>query len=98
MWYIHLNRNQLYMRSYRTHNLWLDQYQKKIRTPRVHSFHIGLFKRLGKSYSGSRVIAFMWGFTFIGAVKFFNNFKQKPAESKKEGEVYNRLISIFQKN
>ena len=52
MWYVHLNRNQLYQRSYRTHNLWLDMYQKKIRTPRVHSFHIGVFKRLAKTYSG----------------------------------------------
>jgi hypothetical protein len=52
MWYVHLNRNQYYLRSYRTHNLWLDQYMKKMRTPRVHAFHIGLFKRLAKTYSG----------------------------------------------
>ena len=49
-WYTHLNRNQLYLRSYRTHNLWLDQYMKKMRTPRVHAFHIGLFKRVAKTY------------------------------------------------
>ena len=52
MWYVYLRRDQHYMRSYRTHNLWLDQYQKKIRMPRVHAFHIGLFKRMGKTYSG----------------------------------------------
>lgn len=52
MWYLNLNRNQYYLRSYRTHNLWLDMYQKKLRTPRVHTFHIGLFKRMGKTYSG----------------------------------------------
>ncbi len=34
-WYTHLNRDQQYLRSYRTHNLWLDQYHKKIRAPRV---------------------------------------------------------------
>lgn len=52
MWYLNLNRNQYYLRSFRTHNLWLDLYAKKLRTPRVHSFHIGLFKRMGKTYSG----------------------------------------------
>ena len=51
-WYTHLNRDQAYLRSYRTHNLWLDQYHKKIRSPRVHPFHIGALKRLGKTYSG----------------------------------------------
>ena len=52
MYYNYLDREQLYLRSYRTHNLWFDQYQKKVRTPRVTSFHLGLFKRMGKSYSG----------------------------------------------
>ncbi len=52
MWYLYLNRDQLYMRNYRTHNLWLDMYSKKTRTPRVHAFHLGLLKRLSKSYSG----------------------------------------------
>ena len=52
MWYVYLNRNQHYLRSYRTNNLWLDQYQNKIRTPRVHNFLYGLFKRMGRSYSG----------------------------------------------
>ena len=52
MWYANLNRNQHYIRNYRTHNLWLDLYMKKIRTPRVTAFHLGLFKRLAKSYSG----------------------------------------------
>lgn len=52
MWYTYLNREQHYLRSYRTHNLWLDYYQKKIRTPRVTSFHLGVFKRLAKTYSG----------------------------------------------
>ena len=51
-WYTHLNRDIPYLRSYRTHNLWLDQYHKKIRAPRVQAFHIGILKRLGKTYSG----------------------------------------------
>ena len=98
MWYAYLNRNQLYMRSYRTHNLWLDQYMKKMRSPRVHSFHIGLFKRMGKTYSGSRVMSAWWGFTFFAMAKFFAGFSSKAEEDKKPAEVYNRLISIFQKN
>ena len=52
MYYNYLNREQLYLKSYRTHNLWFDQYQKKVRSPRIHAFHIGVFKRLAKSYSG----------------------------------------------
>ena len=51
-WYTHLNRDQQYLRSYRTHNLWLDQYHKKIRAPRVQRFHVSIIKRLGKTYSG----------------------------------------------
>ena len=98
MWYAYLNRNQLYMRSYRTHNLWLDQYMKKMRTPRVHAFHIGVFKRMGKTYSGARVMAALWGFTFFAMAKFFLGFSKKAEEDKKPAEVYNRLISIFQKN
>ena len=86
------------MRSYRTHNLWLDQYMKKMRSPRVHSFHIGLFKRMGKTYSGSRVMSAWWGFTFFAIAKFFAGFSSKSEEDKKPAEVYNRLISIFQKN
>ena len=52
MYYNYLNRDQPYLRSYRTHNLWFDQYQKKVRTPRITAFHLGIFKRLGKTYSG----------------------------------------------
>lgn len=35
MWYNYLDRSKHYLRSYRTHNLWLNQYQIKMRTPRV---------------------------------------------------------------
>ena len=52
MYYNYLNRDQPYLRSYRTHNLWFDQYQKKVRCPRITGFHIGFFKRMGKTYSG----------------------------------------------
>ena len=52
MWYNYLDRSKHYMRSYRTHNLWLDHYSIKNRTPRVQAQHIMAFKRLAKSYSG----------------------------------------------
>lgn len=39
-WYNFLNRDQAYLRSYRTHNLWLNQYQEKIRTSRSVPFHL----------------------------------------------------------
>ena len=39
-----------------------------------------------------------WGFTFIGLIKLFIGFKKKPEEDKKPQEVYNRLVSIFNKN
>ena len=52
MYYKYLNRDQLYLRSYRTHNLWFNQYQMPVRQPRINSFHIGFMKRMAKSYSG----------------------------------------------
>ena len=55
MWYTYLNRNQNYLRSYRTHNLWFKFDAMKARTPRVHSFHYGLMKRIAKTYSGVRI-------------------------------------------
>ena len=51
-WYIYLNREQLYQRTYRSHNLWLNWYDKKIRLPKIVPFHIAVFKRIAKSYSG----------------------------------------------
>jgi len=54
MWYNYLNREQQYLRSYRTHNLWLDQYQLKIRTPRVTPYTLNILRRIAKSYSGVR--------------------------------------------
>ena len=65
MWYYYLNREQCYLRSYRTHNLWLDMYMKKIRTPRVHNFHIGIFKRLAKTYSGVNITHLSSNHSFI---------------------------------
>ena len=76
----------------------MDQYMKKLRTQRVTAFHIGVFKRMGKTYSGTRVMAFWWGITFFAMCKFFINFSARVVEDKKPQEVYNRLISIFQKN
>ena len=52
MYYKYLNREQHYLRSFRTHNLWFDVYMVKARTPRVTSFHVATLKRMAKSYSG----------------------------------------------
>ena len=98
MYYNYLNRDQPYLRSYRTQNLWLDQYQEKIRTPRITAFHIGFLKRMGKSYSGTRVMANLWGLTFCAGVKFLLKFTSKGETDPKEAEVYFRLNSIFSKN
>ena len=95
---VNLNRAQPYLKSYRTHNLWLDHYMKKLRTPRIHAFHIGFFKRMANSNSGARVIACWWGFTFMAAGKFFLGFSNKAEEDKKPAEVYNKIMLIFQKN
>jgi hypothetical protein len=52
MWYLYLNRNQHYLRSYRTHNLWFDYYYLKVRTPRVTGNLYAFIKRFSKTYSG----------------------------------------------
>ena len=52
MWYLYLRRDQHYMRSYRTHNLWLDTYAKKMRSPKITAWHVALLKRMSKSVSG----------------------------------------------
>mgnify|MGYP001064115950 CR=1 FL=1 len=91
MYYNYLDREQLYLRSYRSHNLWFDQYQKKVRTPRVTAFHIGFFKRMGKTYSGHRVMANLWGFTFFAGLKFFSGFTSKKEVNPDEAEVFFRL-------
>ena len=57
MWYTYLNRNQHYLRSYRTHNLWFRFDAMKARTPRVHTFTYGALKRIAKTYSG---VSFTW--------------------------------------
>ena len=59
MWYNYLDRSKHYLRSYRTHNLWLNQYQIKMRTPRTQGFHITAFKRLAKTYSGVSIQALL---------------------------------------
>ena len=98
MWYTYLRRDQPYLRSYRTHNLWLDQYHNKIKTQRNTPFHINFLKRMSKTYSGTRVMANLWGITLIGVIKFLISFKEKAEEDKKPNEMYNRLYTIFSKN
>ena len=56
MWYLYLRRDQQYLRSYRTHNLWLDSYAKKMRTPKIHHFHVAFMRRMAKSVSGVSIL------------------------------------------
>ena len=98
MWYVYLNRSQPYLRSFRSHNLWLDQYSKKIRAPRVHAFHVGILKRLAKSYATTRVVSFFWGLTMISFGRFLFNFSKAPEKEAQEREMQSRLYTIFQKN
>ena len=96
MWYNYLRRDQQYMRSWRTHNLWLDQYHKLINTQRIQPFHIAVFKRLSKTYSGQRIMSTLWALTFFGAMKFAFSFKDKVVEDTSyEKEVFNRLLTVF---
>lgn len=52
MWYVYLRRDQHYLRSYRSNNLWLDSYHKKMRQPKINAFHVALMRRMSKSVSG----------------------------------------------
>ena len=52
MWYVDLRRDQHYLRSYRTNNLWLDIYNKKMRTPKINAWHVAVIRRMSKSLPG----------------------------------------------
>lgn len=52
MWYVYLRRDQQYLRSYRTHNLWLDSYNKKMRQPKINAWHVAVLRKMAKSVSG----------------------------------------------
>ena len=52
MWYMYLRRDQNYLRSYRTHNLWLDTYALKMRQPKINVWHVAILRRMAKSVSG----------------------------------------------
>ena len=44
-------------------------------------------------------MSFLWGCTFIATLKFAFSFKEKEViDNQLEKEVYNRLLTIFQKN
>ena len=60
MWYVYLNRDQQYLRSYRSHNLWLNIYHKKLRTPKIMAWHIAVLKRMSKSCSGVSAKSFIF--------------------------------------
>ena len=57
MWYLYLRRDQQYLRSYRTHNLWLDSYHKKMRQPKINALHVAFLRRMAKSVSAVSVLS-----------------------------------------
>ena len=52
MWYLYLRRDQQYLRSYRTHNLWLDSYHLKMRQTKINAWHVAVLKKMSKNVSG----------------------------------------------
>jgi len=48
---LYLRRDQHYLRSYRTHNLWLNMYHKKMRIPKINAWHVAIMRRMAKSVS-----------------------------------------------
>mmetsp|Transcript_41928 Transcript_41928/g.55260 ORF Transcript_41928/g.55260 Transcript_41928/m.55260 type:complete len:200 (+) Transcript_41928:32-631(+) len=98
MWYLYLRRDQQYLRSYRTHNLWLDQYTKKLRTPKIHALHVHFLRRMAKSVSGMRFAGALYALTFCAGIKFALGFTAAPASKDAENEENFRLLSIFPKN
>lgn len=52
MWYKYLNREQHYLRSYRTSNLWVNSYNDLLRMPKIQSFQVAVIRKMAKSYSG----------------------------------------------
>ena len=79
-----------------------------MRTPRVTAFHIGLIKRMAKSYSGvsnhfltiiqTRVACWIYGLTFCATAKFLFGFSKQSVPDPMNKEIYYRLNSIFSKN
>ena len=57
MWYLYLRRDQHYLRSYRTHNLWLNMYHKKLRIPKINAWHVAVMRRMAKSVSTVSALA-----------------------------------------
>ena len=54
---------------------------------------------MAKNYSAGRVLSTLWGFTFIGMLKFAFSFRKPKVEDRSaEDETYNRLVTLFQKN
>jgi len=59
------------------------------------SFHLAFFKRMGKSHSGIRVLANVWGVTFFAGLKFMGSFSANDKVDPASSEIYMRLQSIF---
>lgn len=58
MWYLYLRRDQHYLRSYRSNNLWLNMYAKKMRQPKINAWHVAVMRKMSKSVSGVSISNF----------------------------------------
>lgn len=63
-------------------------------------YHLTLLRRLGKNYSGHRVISTLWGFSLCCFFVFLSRMKRRGVveDTSDEVEMYHRLHTIFQKN
>jgi len=69
-----------------------------MRTPRVQGFHIHALKRLAKSYSGQRVIGFLWSLSVLSVWKAAFQFSSVEVKNGNQTEGWNRLQTIHSKN
>lgn len=65
MWYLYLRRDQHYLRSYRSNNLWLNVYAKKMRQPKINAWHVAVMRKMSKTVSGVRKLQYLITFSFI---------------------------------
>merc|ERR1712127_288560 len=96
MWYLYLRRDQHYLRSYRTHNLWLNMYHKKMRIPKINAWHVAVMRRMSKSVSTMRVVGAIYSITLMGAIKGALGFSEAPASKEVADEENYRLMSDFE--
>ena len=101
MWYTDMDRSRPYLRSYRTANLYFDNYHKKAAQSFTEPTSVQFIKRMSKGMSQYRMTNFLLGLTFWGAVKGLQKINSHTVvhEVDEVGiEQYRRLNYHFKKN